>query len=419
MKILLFCGQFRPLPEGGAEKEAALQAAEFVRQGHEATVLTPRWSRAFPAEEAADGFRIVRIGRMAPLLPLAWRFHALCTGHPSERPVHAVDGVAGLAPVAKRRAMNVPEWIAWRSLVRDVARFAARERFDVVHVHGESFPWIRLGMLAARRWGVPVFAMPVSYPLFVTGYGKSALLAEAGRTPWALRFIALTDAIRDALVADGVPPERISVVPNGTPWPVRRAAGGGKTAVLVANLTQGARWKGFDTALQAWPEVVRRVPDAHLRFIGGGDPSEWRACAERLGVAGAVEFAGYVEGTDAMYPDDVALAILPSRREGLPMAIIEAAARGIPAVVTDIPAFRAVVPPEVGVRVPVDDAHALADAVAALLADEPRRRALGDAARRRAGERHAIQVVCGRLADLYLRESDISRRLAATFATPP
>lgn len=419
MKILLFSGQFRPLPVGGAETEAALQAAEFARQGHEATVLTPRWSRSFPAEEVSDGFRIVRIGRLAPLLPLAWRLHARCTGNPSEQPVQGVDGVAGLARPAWRRAMNVPEWIAWRSLVRGVERFAARERFDAVHVHGESFPWIRLGMLAARRWGVPVFAMPVSYPLFVTGYGKSALLAEAARTPWALRFIALTDAIRDALVADGVPPERISVVPNGTPWPVRRAAGGGKTVVLVANLTQGAEWKGFDTALQAWPEVLRRVPDARLRFIGGGDPSGWRACAERLGIADSVSFAGRVEGTDAMYPDDVALAILPSRREGLPMAIIEAAARGIPAVVTDIPAFRSVVPPEVGVRVPVDDAHALADAVAALLADEPRRRALGEAARKRAGECYAIQSVCGRLLDIYRRESDASRRLPASTGTSP
>ena len=418
MKILLFCGQFRPGPEGGAEKEAALQAAEFARQGHETTVLTPRWTRSAPAEEVLDGFRVVRIARLAPLLPLAWRLHAHCTGNPLERPVFAVDGVAGLSP-ARRRAMNIPEWIAWRSLVRDTERFAARERFDVVHVHGESFPWIRIGMLAARHWRVPVFAMPVSYPLFVTGYGKSPLLAEAARTPWALRFVALTDAIRDALAADGVPPERISVVPNGTPWPVRRAAGGGKTAVLVANLTQGARWKGFDVALQAWREVVRRVPDAHLRFIGGGDASGWRACAERLGIAGTVTFAGCVDGTDAMYPDDVALAVLPSRREGLPMAIIEAAARGIPAVVTDIPAFRSLVPPEVGVRVPVDDAHALAAAVADLLSDEPRRRALGEAARRRAGECYAIQSVCGRLVDLYRRESDASRRLPASSGMLP
>ena len=96
------------------------------------------------------------------------------------------------------------------------------------------------------------------------------------------------------------------------------------------------------------------------------------------------------------------IAVLPSRREGLPKSLLEAAACGRPMVATDAPGCREVAIPErTGLLVPVDDAAALAAALARLATDAELRVRLGAEARRLAVERFSAAAIGAQTVALY------------------
>ena len=99
--------------------------------------------------------------------------------------------------------------------------------------------------------------------------------------------------------------------------------------------------------------------------------------------------------------------------ESFGMVLTRAFACAMPVVASDIPGYRDVMTPETSVAVPPDEPQALADAVAALLADEPRREAMGAAARRVAVENYAWTDVARRLEEIYERAAERGAKTAA------
>jgi glycosyltransferase involved in cell wall biosynthesis len=98
------------------------------------------------------------------------------------------------------------------------------------------------------------------------------------------------------------------------------------------------------------------------------------------------------------------IAVLPSRREGLPKSLLEAAAFGRPMVATDVPGCREiVVAGETGLLVPWDDDRALADAIALLAGSPELRSRYGAAARRRVVERFSAEAIGRQTVELYRR----------------
>jgi len=108
------------------------------------------------------------------------------------------------------------------------------------------------------------------------------------------------------------------------------------------------------------------------------------------------------------------IAALPSRREGLPKTLLEAAACGRPTVATDVPGCREVaIDGRTGLLVPVDDPQALADAIARLAGDAGLRARYGADARKLAEERFAVPLIGRKIVELY------RRMLGPLDATPP
>jgi len=83
------------------------------------------------------------------------------------------------------------------------------------------------------------------------------------------------------------------------------------------------------------------------------------------------------------------------------MVLTRAFACAVPVIASDIPGYRAVMTDEAGVLVPPGDAAALAEGLVGLLEDEPRRRALGESARRLAVERYSWGTIAERLDQIY------------------
>lgn len=145
--------------------------------------------------------------------------------------------------------------------------------------------------------------------------------------------------------------------------------------------------KGYDLTLQIVPEVLRRVPNAHFLWVGGGELSdELRRQAERLGVDRHIHMLGHRTDVDRlMETSDVFL--FPTRFEGQPLALMEALAHGMPIV-----ASRASGIPEVitsgthGLLVPVEDTDALLQAVVWALENPDEMAAMGANAREHSGD---------------------------------
>ncbi|HQV58876.1 MAG TPA: glycosyltransferase, partial [Ilumatobacteraceae bacterium] len=137
-------------------------------------------------------------------------------------------------------------------------------------------------------------------------------------------------------------------------------------------------------------EAMRLVGDrARLVVVGGDDPDKPDALDPHVIAAAravGVEFLGHRHDVDQLYPD-FDLFVLASHREGMPRALMEAAASGLPAVATDIRGCREVVDNGVtGLLVKPRSAAALAAAITTLVDSADLRRRMGDAARARAEE---------------------------------
>ncbi|MFW5634164.1 MAG: glycosyltransferase family 4 protein [Erythrobacter sp.] len=151
--------------------------------------------------------------------------------------------------------------------------------------------------------------------------------------------------------------------------------------------------KGFDVLIEAFAILRGRHPGARLTIVGEGEERAALARqAERLGVESCIEFAGRRSPEDLrtlLHRAD--LFVLPSRSEGMPLSLLEAMACALPCVATDVGGVGATCG-EAGRIVAPEDPGALAEAMLAVARDPAARRALGEAARRRALEFSAAKT---------------------------
>ncbi len=281
-----------------------------------------------------------------------------------------------------------------RSFLR-MKRAFERERFDVLHVHEPIVPIISAYALAAA-----------DCPVVATAHtsGETLRWYRPALPFWGFLLeridyrLAVSERAREAAIP--FLGEPIEVLPNGVVIPETADVGGRLPHVVFIGRHEPR--KGLPVLLRAWPRVVART-GARLRVVGA-DPLSVRWLLRREGVADAnVDVLGSIpedELTEELLRASVLVA--PSTgRESFGMVLTRAFGCATPVVASDIEGYRDVAGAETGILVPPGDTEALASALVALLEDEPRRRRLGEAARRIAEERYAWGRIAGRLVDIY------------------
>jgi glycosyltransferase involved in cell wall biosynthesis len=215
------------------------------------------------------------------------------------------------------------------------------------------------------------------------------------------RFICVSKAMRDRYVAQGIAGERIAVVYNGfdaersRPVPdtetyaAWRVAPGTPVVGAVGSLL---KLKGFDVLLEAFAGLRRDgLSEARLVIVGDGpERAALTALARRLGLEGAAHFAGFLRDPLPVMARFEVMAI-SSTTEGCPRSILEAMFLGVPVVgfaVGGVPEL--VADGETGLLVRERAALPLTAALAMLLRDAPRRRAMGEATRARVAEYFSV-----------------------------
>ena len=204
------------------------------------------------------------------------------------------------------------------------------------------------------------------------------------------RVLALNPEIEQRLRDLGVDDRAILRLPNAIPdkffaLPDPEARARSRTDhVDVLSVGRLDKFKGGDVLLRAWQSVTRSKPDAHLTMVGDGpERSNLEALARNLSIGDTVSFTGTSFDVAEQY-GTAGLFVLPSIQEGMPNALLEAMAAGLPCVASDLPGTRGIVEDGTsGMLVPAGDPQALAGALIELLGDERTRQKLGLAARER------------------------------------
>ena len=277
--------------------------------------------------------------------------------------------------------------------MRDVHRLLGRHRVALVHTHNAHHGIA--GRLAARlrrlpsvhTWRYsPLDAAPPG-PKRVAYAGMEATAARAGNAVLFQNREDLEYAVRSRIV----PRSRAVLVGNGIRVEKHAAPARGRedvrgelglpvdaeVVICVARLVE----RKHQAHLLSAATLLADRPRLRVVLVGSGEDEEaLRAQAAADGIERSVVFAGEVEDvTSLLWASD--LLCLPSRREGVPRAVMEAMACRLPVVATDVVGTREVVHDgETGVLVPFAQPPALAAAIAGLLDDPERRAALAETA---------------------------------------
>jgi phosphatidylinositol alpha-mannosyltransferase len=286
-----------------------------------------------------------------------------------------------------------------------IVRALERERFDVLHLHEPMTPTICLTALIRARC-----------PLVATFHASGDLgWLRYGTPVWGFLIdridhrIAVSERARES--QNRWLPGDYEVIPNGVLVPESAPAGEREHRIVFAGRQEPR--KGLQVLLRAWPRIRERTG---LRLtVAGADPLAVRLLLSRLRVSDeGIDVVGFLSQevlTETLLRAKALVA--PSiGQESFGMVLTRGFACALPAVASDIPGYREVLAPEAAVSVTPDDSNALVEAVSALVGDEPRREAMGAAARALAVERYAWPAIAERLEEVYANVTGIDARKA-------
>jgi glycosyltransferase involved in cell wall biosynthesis len=393
LKLALVTRRYPPLI-GGAEKVLSYLAGALTAEGANVTVVTSRMPNLRLAAQEGEPFTLSKsLGSKGDLSP----------GQPT---------------VVRLQTSRLRFWGTWRYM-RNLEQWFRENPVDLAYVSmlkHDAYSVIGAG----ERFGFPVVLRP-------EGAGATGDMAWQScgnfgriigrRCRRAAAFVAISKSIehelqegwhsgtirpsRLAKIFHRTPKEpRIQAIPNGVPipemaWQRRPHWQTAPRAIFVGRL---APEKGLDTLINTWPSVRAKYLDARLILIGEGPlrlelEARVEALGMTLGPGQAVEMPGTTtDASEALREAD--LFVLPSREEGMSIALLEAMALGIPVVASSIAGNRRLISDfKHGRLAPPDDSEGLARVIIDQWDNFDRAFHMSRAARARVDQEFSIQRV--------------------------
>ena len=224
-----------------------------------------------------------------------------------------------------------------------------KENINIVHTHGVRANLV--GRLAAKLAGVETVVTTVhsllaqDYPDLFSRFAN--MMIEKTSRGLTTHFIAVSGGLQKALVHQGIPEKKITIIYNGLnpgsfqeagisagKW--RERAGFEPGTTLLAIVGRLHQVKGHHYFLKAAAEILKTRTDVHFLVVGSGpEGDKLEEYTQKLGISDHVTFTGFVSDVSELMPD-LDLLIVPSLWEGFGLTALEAMAVGVPVVATSV-----------------------------------------------------------------------------------
>ncbi|MCI4372117.1 MAG: glycosyltransferase family 4 protein [Thermoplasmata archaeon] len=356
---------------GGVESHVRTLAREFARLGHQVTVVTSRFRRDLPSEEAFEGYRIVRAKSLGSILNTPIDYGTRLAVRRQEGDVFHLHYPPPLTSFFATRGLTgrrVPVCLTYHC------------DLDLPGITG------RIAARAYQRVFLPPTLRRVNRIVVHTRSYGSTSASLRGRDLEVIPSVVDLDRFRPGLDPGSL---RTSLDLEGK-----------RVVVFTGRLVPH---KGVDVLLDAMAELPK---DVVLLLIGAGPRlAGLRTRARRMDIGDRVRFCSNVSDEDL--PLHLALGnvfVFPSenRLEGFGLAVAEAMAAGLPVVTADMPGVREVIEPGVeGLLAEPLLAHDVAEKLRRLLDDPRLAHQMGAAGRLRAEHRYGLATVVRQLLKLY------------------
>ena len=428
LRIYIVIATFLP-GVGGAEKQALAQGRSLRQRGYETTIVTFRHDRTWPQHEVIEGVPVIRVAGMLlgdrrklprslqkllylmAILVMGWTLwrHRQCYDI-----LHVYQLTLLTLPVALVcRLTNTPMVIAVRSTGSSEATRSHNKLSLLAGSLDTTVPWVQVDGRANAGGDLEGLA----------GLGKPALrftrsLLHSTRAV----VVVLSSRMKGSLAEHGFHLPDIELIPNGVDTahfhPIRAGTSTGERAHVVVCISKLRYEKGIDVLLQAWYLAHKQAPQARLVIVGTGPlQNQLEYIAEALGIANSVEFAGLQSDIPAQLHRG-SIAVLPSRWEGMPNALLEAMACGLPCVATRVSGSEDIIRHGVnGLLVENEDYQGMAQALLTLLTDSVLTQRYGQAARETIEKHFSLEQVIDRYVELYQRIIDHRWQIAGDTAS--
>ncbi len=291
-----------------------------------------------------------------------------------------------------------------RADVQRLGRIVETVQPDVVHLLSSKAGLV--GRLALRGRLPTVFQPQAwSYDALAGPMVAAAVSWERLAGRWTDVLLTVSVHERDSARSRGISASAIEVVPNPVNCDMFQPADGKDSPRPILPIDQGpvalcvgrlCRQKGQDDLVAAWPMVRSYVPDAQLVLAGDGP---MRAELEPM-----IDESITLLGNRSDVPDlfrQADLAVMPSRWEGMSLAMLEAMASGLSLVATDVAGVSETVGRGAGAVVAIGDRRQLADAITVRLLDPDMRAEEGRLGRQIALSDHSIEGTTSTLCQIY------------------
>lgn len=295
-----------------------------------------------------------------------------------------------------------------KKAMKALVKLFKEEKPDIVHTHASM-----TARMAARAAMVPSIFNTKHCMESAPGILPKKIVRREVNAAFSDKIIAVSRAVRRSMVHAGTSPEQIAVVYNGIepiaiPAAEEKAAllqsyGGKAGEMAVGMVARLEEVKDHETFLLAAQNVLEHRRDVRFYIVGDGSlRDELERRAYELGISSNVTFTGFIKDVEKIEAA-LDIAVITSKAEALCLSIIESMIAGIPAVGTDSGGVAEVIKHgENGFLVPIGDADQLAERIEELLADDAKRKAFGEHAKKHAESMFMADKMTKRIEKLYL-----------------
>lgn len=299
-----------------------------------------------------------------------------------------------------------------------LARLIKKEKVNLVHTHG-MVPGNIQARFAACLGGVPCISHIHIANVFNSNplIRKYQVFLDNWTSKFCYRLIAVSQSTKKSLVDQGIPAERIVVIPNGIDWHEIRARQTREEIISRFNLDTKSRLigtigrlcpaKGQEEFLKAAKAVSKKISNAVWFVIGqdmefsGRYETHLRALARKLDLNGRVIFTGYQADPYSLM-NALDLFVLASKAEGMPLVILEAMALKKAVIATAVGGVPEVVQNgRTGILIPPGDSEALIQAMLELLRNPKPVLEMGEAGFQRIRNHFSVSGMIRRVRKIY------------------